>query len=66
MTTLTLVPITVPPTTGLTMDDLEALAFTYGGTIERNPLTNRCTLVGAVMSGVRIDKLGPVPMEAAS
>ncbi len=66
MTTLTLVPLTVPPVAGLTMDDLEALASTYGGTIERNPLTNRCTLVGAVMNGKRIAKIGPVPMEVAS
>ncbi|WP_148046092.1 hypothetical protein [Nocardioides marmoriginsengisoli] len=66
MTTLTLVPLTVRAVAGLTMDDLEELAFKYGGTIERNPLTNRCTLVGAVIGGKRIDKIGPVPMVVAS
>jgi hypothetical protein len=43
----------------LTLEDLEKLAFTYGGTIERNVSTNRYTLVGALIDGRRVN-LGPV------
>jgi len=43
----------------LTLDDLEKLAFQYGGTIERNVSTNRYTLVGALIDGRRVN-LGPV------
>lgn len=42
----------------LTLDDLEALAFTYGGTIEPRA-GGRYVLIGAVMDGRRVD-LGPV------
>lgn len=48
----------VPVRGALTLDDLEQLAFTYGGTIEALP-GNRYRLVGAVMDGRRIN-LGPV------
>lgn len=41
----------------LTLDDLERLAFMYGGTIESSPAGFR--LVGAVMDG-RTVTLGPV------
>lgn len=41
----------------LTLDDLERLAFTYGGTVEPSPGGFR--LVGAVMDG-RTVTLGPV------
>lgn len=42
----------------LTLDDLEALAFRYGGTLE--PLdTGGYRLVGAVIAGTRIN-FGPV------
>jgi len=47
------------PATTLTLDDLEQLAFTYGGTIEPRP-GNRYVLVGAVIDGRRVC-LGPVP-----
>lgn len=43
----------------LTLEDLERLAFTYGGTIERNVAADTYTLVGTVMDGRRIN-LGPV------
>lgn len=46
-----------PPRDKLTLDDLERLAFTYGGTIESSPAGY--TLVGAVMDG-RTVTLGPV------
>lgn len=55
----TLVPLTLPNVDGLTADDLEAIAFTYGGTIERNVRTNTVRLVGAVVDGRRVT-LGPV------
>lgn len=42
----------------LTLDDLERLAFTYGGTIEPRP-GGRYVLVGALMDGRRVN-LGPV------
>lgn len=57
--TTTLVPITLPNVDGLTADDLENLAFTYGGTVERNVRTNTVRLVGAVFAGRRVT-LGPV------
>lgn len=41
----------------LTLDDLERLAFLYGGTIE--VCSAGYKLVGAVMAGTRLD-LGPV------
>lgn len=44
----------------LTLDDLEALAFRYGGTLERNVATNTVRLVGALIDGRRVD-LGPAP-----
>lgn len=43
----------------LTLDDLEKMAFTYGGTIVRDIPTGRYTLVGALMDGRTVD-LGPV------
>ena len=43
----------------LTMDDLERLAFTYGGTIERDLSANTYTLRGALVAGQRVD-FGPV------
>jgi hypothetical protein len=49
----------------LTLDDLERLAFTYGGTIERNVATGTYTLVGALMDGRRVN-LGPVRELVAS
>lgn len=42
----------------LTLDDLERLAFTYGGEIQTHP--RGYILVGAVMDGRRIPILGPV------
>jgi hypothetical protein len=49
----------------LTLDDLERIAFTYGGTIERNVATGTYTLVGALMDGRRVN-LGPVRELVAS
>lgn len=49
----------------LTLDDLEALAFTYGGTIRRDVAAGTYTLVGAVMDGRKVS-LGPVRAEAAA
>lgn len=43
----------IPHATRLTLDDLERLAFTYGGTIEPTPTGFR--LVGALIGGVRQD-----------
>ena len=50
----------VPSAGRLTLDDLERLAFTYGGEIQQDLATNQCRLVGAVVAGRRIT-LGPVP-----
>jgi len=47
----------------LTLDDLERLCFTYGGTIEPRP-GGTFVLVGAVMDGRRMN-LGPVHGEMA-
>lgn len=41
----------IPTHTRLTLDDLEALAFTYGGEIQRTATGYR--LVGALIGGVR-------------
>jgi hypothetical protein len=58
MTTLTLVR------GGLTMDDLEAMAFRYGGDIE--PVgEHKARLVGAVVDGRRLPPIGPVLIEPA-
>lgn len=46
----------------LTQDDLEHLAFTYGGVIVRNVEANTYTLVGALMGGRRVT-LGPVAVD---
>lgn len=43
----------------LTLDDLERLAFTYGGTIERDVSNESYTLVGATFAGQPVN-LGPV------
>lgn len=48
----------VPLVGKLTLDDLESLAFTYGGTVER--CAAGWQLVGAVMAGNVIDRIGPV------
>lgn len=52
-------PITSAQRAPLTLDDLEALAFKYGGTIEPRP-GGRFVLVDAVMDGRRVPVLGPV------
>lgn len=54
-TTTSLIPIKGR----LTLDDLEKLAFEYGGTIERNIAAGTYRLVGAVVDG-RTVTLGPV------
>lgn len=51
-------PRTLTAESPLTLDDLERLAFTYGGTIEPRP-GGLYVLVGAVMDGRRVN-LGPV------
>lgn len=47
------------PQATLTLDDLERIAFTYGGTVERDVVTNTYRLVGTTMAGQTFD-LGPV------
>lgn len=47
------------PAGHLTLDDLEQLAFRYGGSIEPRP-GDRFVLVGALIDGRRVN-LGPVP-----
>lgn len=50
---------TFSPVVGnLTLDDLEALAHRYGGTVEPRP-SGKYVLVGAVINGRRLN-LGPV------
>lgn len=44
----------------LTLDDLEQLAFRYGGTVEKDLSTGKYLLRGVVIDGRRVD-LGPVP-----
>lgn len=46
------------PAGQLTLDDLEALAFTYGGTVETHP--RGFILRGCLIDGRRVD-LGPAP-----
>lgn len=48
------------PATQLTLDDLEQLAFRYGGTVERDLGVDRYILRGALIDGRRVN-LGPVP-----
>lgn len=49
----------VPALGKLTADDLESLAYRYGGTIE--PVgSDKLRLVGAVMDGRRLPPIGPV------
>ena len=48
------------PATQLTLDDLEQLAFKYGGTIELDLGADRYILRGALIDGRRVN-LGPVP-----
>lgn len=45
----------------LTLDDLERLAFTYGGSVEPRA-GGRYVLIGALIDGRRVD-LGPVSAE---
>jgi hypothetical protein len=51
-------PQTVTPDE-LTLDDLERLAFIYGGTVARDIETGTYRLIGALMDGRRVN-LGPV------
>jgi len=49
---------------GLTLDDLEAICWKYGGTIETRP-GGLYVLVGTTMAGATFD-LGPVRNEVAA
>ena len=51
--------IRAPKADPLTLDDLEAMAFKYGGTILRDLPSETYRLVGATMAGVSVT-LGPV------
>jgi len=52
--------MTTIPAARLTMDDLEAIAFRYGGTIVRDLSDDTHRLVDALIGG-RLVTLGPVP-----
>lgn len=55
----------VPQPNTLTMDDLERLAFKYGGWLE--PVgSEKARLVGAVMDGRELPPIGPVLVGGAS